>query len=196
MVESIGIDVASTAQTVYSCRCHQFLPTQLLDDFLLQCVFRQVIDEANLIRQTNLCNRHLLNAKRILEAKSRLVASVSIHSFYSLLVQFLKCLQRVLILSGQRLVGHTVYQHLQVGNAQNRVAAAYVMVEKRKRLSSAIAFNPQHHLTQLHSVRIVVDSIHATRDNLAKRLTIIQRSRIVLASTERAYIPGNGASHR
>ena len=69
------------------------------------------------------------------------------------------------------------------------------MVEERKRLACAIAFNPQHHLTQLHSIRIVVDGIHATRDNLAKRLTIIQGCRIVLASTERAYIPGNGASH-
>ena len=196
MIESIGIDVASTAQTVYSCRCHQFLPTQLLDDFLLQCFFWQMVDEANLIRQTNLCNRHLLNAKRILEAKSRLVARVSIHSFYCLLIHLLQCLQRVLILSGQRLVGHTVDKHLQVGNAQNRVAAAYVMVEERKRLACAIAFNPQHHLTQLHCVRIVVNGIHATRDNLAKRLTIIQGCRIVLASTERAYIPGNGASHR
>ena len=87
-----------------------------------------MVDEANLIRQTNLCDRHLLNAKRILEAKSRLVARVSIYSFYCLLVQLLQCLQRVFILSGQRLVRHTVYQHLQVGNAQNRVAAAYVMV--------------------------------------------------------------------
>ena len=35
MVKCTGIDVACTAQTIYSCRFHQLFPSFLLDDFFL-----------------------------------------------------------------------------------------------------------------------------------------------------------------
>jgi len=98
-----------------------------------------------------------------------------------------------LVVAGQPLegsVGHTRFQHIELEDADEAVAAADAVVEKAQWQARGMAFDPQRHLAQIDGERVFVDRIEAMSDHVAQCGAVGFRRRLGLTATDdRQFAP-------
>ncbi len=91
----------------------------------------------------------------------------------------------------ERLVGDAIVQHLQVEHPDQRIAALDVRIEEGQRLALAEPLDPQRHLAQVHSQRVLVHAVDAVDDGLARPAAHRLRGRLVLSRRDLRQRPAD-----
>lgn len=74
---------------------------------------------------------------------------------------------------------------IEVGDADQGIAADQVMVEEAERPAFLEAFEPEREAGQLQGHRVAVDAVDAVGDDLAQRVAVVLRAHGTLGSAQR-----------
>ena len=99
----------------------------------------------------------------------------------------------------ERLVRDALWENAEIEHANERVAAADAVVEKREGLAGGVAFQPERDAAEVHGERVAVHAVDAMADDIADGFADALRGGFVLAGAEfgefLADAPGGGEQH-
>jgi hypothetical protein len=102
-------------------------------------------------------------------------------------------IQRTVVLSGGlvvaldrlvRIVRNALFEHLEIEDADQTVAAFHVMVEKAQRLPRVVSFDPEGDLAEVNREGILIDRVDALADYVARRVTERARRRLFFSGPD------------
>ena len=132
--ETISVNVASTPQTFYTWRLHQFFPLRLFSKFLQKRFFWQGTNFFYFSGKSYLLAVNALygnvSAKQCHRISYRLAVLNQSHIFKSFLIQVYNLFLCFFILGRESLFRYTIEQCVEIGNTYHRVSATYMMVEE------------------------------------------------------------------